>query len=255
LYTDDPFKADLCRVSFCASILCSFAHKEELKITRIIAIGAFSILYLIFVIIFGEKLGTWNLNVPGSCYNTYLLAKSDARHPYVDKIYLGVTTFYMFSILVCSIIFSTDAAESSLSTKETSRNQNYPGRRVTRFIFIFYRFSVLTVALVQYPVHLYSVIAIRSANKPMLVGESENSLGFGQIVALVMLAQTFLECLRRIKGIYSRLFFHGLEADLWLEYRGALREHLEANTNSKGSPAGVKLDNSSTGNKDGTETV
>lgn len=65
--------------------------------------------------------------------------------------------------------------------------------------------TVLTLALAQYPLHLYSVLALRISNQHLLAGESENTWGFGQIVALVMLAQTFIECLRAFKGTLHKI--------------------------------------------------
>jgi len=63
--------------------------------------------------------------------------------------------------------------------------------------------NVTIVAMVQYPVHLYSMIALRTSNAPLLKGDSENAWGFGQIVAVVTMFATLLECVR---GIHSRLF-------------------------------------------------
>ena len=60
--------------------------------------------------------------------------------------------------------------------------------------------QVLTLALLQYPLHLYSVFALRVSNEHLLSGQSENAWGFGQIVALIMLAQTFIQCFRGVKG-------------------------------------------------------
>lgn len=46
----------------------------------------FALLYLIFVISFGVHLGQWDGETPGRCYI--------AHHPYVDRIYLGLTCLY-----------------------------------------------------------------------------------------------------------------------------------------------------------------
>ncbi|KAK8872486.1 hypothetical protein PGQ11_003000 [Apiospora arundinis] len=58
------------------------------------------------------------------------------------------------------------------------------------------RAAVLIVALIQYPVHGYMVYALRSSNEEFLTGSSENEWGFGQIVALVLVAAMLLECLK-----------------------------------------------------------
>ncbi|KAK6815658.1 hypothetical protein PG987_016662 [Apiospora arundinis] len=58
------------------------------------------------------------------------------------------------------------------------------------------RATVLIIALVQYPVHGYMVYALRSSNEEFLTGSSENEWGFGQIVALVLVAAILLECVK-----------------------------------------------------------
>jgi len=60
---------------------------------------------------------------------------------------------------------------------------------------------VLSLAMVQYPLHLYNVFALRAANQHLLSGESENTWGFGQIVALIMVGQTLVEFCRGVKGM------------------------------------------------------
>jgi hypothetical protein len=190
--------------------------------SRIIAIGIFSILYLTFAIIFGKHLEGWDLATAGSCYNTHLIATPNSRHPYVDKIYLGITCIYMFSALFGSIFYSNDLFISKIisfpgNTIEENGNPLRPvlqtffealrtwRRKVTQ-MSISNRMPVLTCALLQYPLHLYSIFALRTSNQHLLTGESENTWGFSQIVALVMVGQTIVECLRGIKGIFHVLW-------------------------------------------------
>jgi hypothetical protein len=45
-----------------------------------------------------------------------------------------------------------------------------------------YKTSVLIIAMMQYPVHVYTVFALRIANEDRLDGDSENYWGFGQVV-------------------------------------------------------------------------
>lgn len=46
----------------------------------------------------------------------------------------------------------------------------------------------LLVALIQYPVHLYSIFVMRAMNESHLVqGSSEQDWGFGQVVAVILL--------------------------------------------------------------------
>ena len=58
----------------------------------------------------------------------------------------------------------------------------------------FFGALVVLVALVQYPLHLYSTIALRLSNESLLEGDSENSWGFGQVSALVLVANTLIQC-------------------------------------------------------------
>lgn len=62
------------------------------------------------------------------------------------------------------------------------------------------KFSVLLLALIQYPLHTYMVIALREGNDKLLGGDSENYWGFGQVVALILLASSILQGARLIVG-------------------------------------------------------
>jgi hypothetical protein len=44
------------------------------------------------------------------------------------------------------------------------------------------------------------VIAMRAVNEGRLTGNSENAWGFGQIVALILMFATILECVRGFSG-------------------------------------------------------
>jgi hypothetical protein len=61
---------------------------------------------------------------------------------------------------------------------------------------------VLQLALVQYPLHTYMLIALREGNDKLLDGDSENYWGFGQVVALLLLASSILQGVRLIVGTY-----------------------------------------------------
>lgn len=167
------------RISFCAALVNVFGHDEERKTSRYLSIAVFSILYLIFSIFFGKSLEKWDDSVPGRCYMTERIARADARHPYVDRIYLGITCFYVFAALETVVI-------ASLSTWK------------------YFRYSAISIALLQYPLHLYMLVALRKSNMKLLSGDQEDSWGFGQIVALVMLGSTVVECLRGLKGTWNR---------------------------------------------------
>ncbi|KAI6758814.1 hypothetical protein HG530_011054 [Fusarium avenaceum] len=63
-----------------------------------------------------------------------------------------------------------------------------------------YAWLIISLAMYQYPIHLYMTIALGAANESLLSGDSENAWGFGQIVALILCATTLLEC---VKGIFA----------------------------------------------------
>ncbi|KAK5993896.1 hypothetical protein PT974_07334 [Cladobotryum mycophilum] len=52
------------------------------------------------------------------------------------------------------------------------------------------------IAMLQYPLHLYILITLRASNSNLLSGDSENTWGFGQIVTLVSLGSTIMDCFR-----------------------------------------------------------
>lgn len=71
-----------------------------------------------------------------------------------------------------------------------------------------YKTGVLIIAMMQYPVHVYTVFALRIANEERLEGDSENDWGFGQVVALALLTSSILQCIRTVIGMFLTLYFH-----------------------------------------------
>jgi hypothetical protein len=65
------------------------------------------------------------------------------------------------------------------------------------------KLAVLTLAMLQYPLHIYMIFALRAGNEHLLNGDSENYWGFGQIVALVLLASSVLQGFRAILGRFA----------------------------------------------------
>lgn len=154
--------------------------KKQRVWTRKLLLATFSVLYLSFSIIFGISLTTWNDEIPGRCYNTRLIANPADSHPYVDRIYLGITCWYCLSILGVCVSASTKIIYERQAT--------------------YYEFLVVHYALIQYPLHLYMVVAMRASNEGKVGNNSENEWGFGQVVALVLASNTVLECIHGITG-------------------------------------------------------
>jgi len=190
-------------VSFCAALVHVSDNPRgsttiEHKI-RIVLSAIFSILHLAFSILYGQRLEKWDWTIPGRCYNTRLLAKPDASHPYVDRIYLGITCLYMQSSL---IICFFAALAKRLGSKPSGDDDGAPdnsnsdtAEHITEHISSLSSVLVTLVAVVyQYPLHLYSTIALRLSNESLLEGDSENSWGFGQVSALVLVVNTLIQC-------------------------------------------------------------
>jgi hypothetical protein len=183
------------RVSFCAAILCTFGNEEERRISRFIEIAVFSILYLAFCIIFGKHLEQWDWVGSGTCYNTTGIASPASSHPYVDRIYLGITCFYMFGTVTLSM------GSFVLRDVVDFYQREVHIHALSRWMLINLDPVLLSVAMVQYPLHLYNVFALRAGNQHLLSGESENTWSFGQIVALIMVGQTLVEFCRGVQGM------------------------------------------------------
>lgn len=197
----------------------------------------FGFLYLVFAILFGVHLGQWDDNVPGRCYRTRDPALPAAHHPYVDKIYLGITCLYMFLILffAWSLAISRCKADpawgrrrSALVAQVIKSCSFYirPWDRSSQFIplgdwanqhglksVIWYFLkvpvalpqanSVLTFAMLQLPLHLYFIIRLRLSNETLLSkGSDENDWGFGQIYALIMSAGLVVDCCKGYLSAY-----------------------------------------------------
>ena len=142
----------------------------------------FAVFYLALTILLSNKLGEWDLEVPGACYSTRGASTADAVHPRSDRIYVWVTFGWMMTVMVFSIF------------------DNASHRRF-----------ILVAAFAQFPLHFYMMLALRSANQGLLGvtaeeaseeaagGEAEtaetteNEWDFGQTTAMLLLAVALTE--------------------------------------------------------------
>ena len=116
--------------------------------------------------------------MPGQCYSTSRVALVNAKHPYVDQIYLGVASFYCFFLLICAIIYC-----------------RIPKMRAE------YQQTAIVVGLAQFILHLYIAISLRISNQSLLNDPSlEEQWGFGQVLAVVMLGATIIQCAKCLEG-------------------------------------------------------
>ncbi len=157
---------------------CVYETQLEGKRVRYVSIGIFGLLYTGFTIMLGIRLNDWNDALPGRCYRTSRIALPTAKHPFVDQIYLGFTSFYVYCLMVVTIMLCRT-----------------PSTR------LYYQKNVITVGILQFVLHVYTLVALRISNQPLLDNVAlEDEWGFGQVIALVMLVATLLECAKGLEG-------------------------------------------------------
>lgn len=155
----------------------------------------------------------------------------DASHPYVDNIYISITSVYVIASLFVALGFN-DAAfndaiyrERILSPLRRGLGQHFEALDIELNTFAVVglplivptmrihtppvfaedpdkkQITVLLIALLQYPVHVYSVWVLRAGNESNLTpGNSEQDWGFGQVVAVILLGSNIVLI---IDGIWS----------------------------------------------------
>ena len=174
---------------------CVYDSHLESQYVRYFCISIFGLLYFGFTIMLGIRLNDWNDEVPGRCYRTSNIALPNSKHPYVDQIYLGVTAFYVFCLLNAVII-----------------GCRVPNTRLDN------QRSIIIVGTLQFVLHVYILVALRISNQPLLDNVAlEEQWGFGQVIAIIMLVSTLLECAKSLEGELVTIF-------------SCPRAHLSANT-------------------------
>ncbi|KAL7932451.1 hypothetical protein V8C35DRAFT_328415 [Trichoderma chlorosporum] len=128
----------------------------------------FAALYLVLTILLCLVLNRWAPDQePGRCYFARLVTTPSAAHPSADTIYVAVTASWMILVMLAAA---------------------FSGAR--------WRHSILVLAFLQFPVHLYMALSLRAANQGKLQGEAyENEWDFGQTTAVVLLAMAARELL------------------------------------------------------------
>ncbi|KAM0801554.1 hypothetical protein BDR22DRAFT_178482 [Usnea florida] len=62
------------------------------------------------------------------------------------------------------------------------------------------QYSTVSCGTLQFVLHVYILVALRVSNQPLLDSSLEDQWGFAQILALVMLGSTLLECARSLEA-------------------------------------------------------
>jgi hypothetical protein len=166
----------------------------------------FAIIFLALTVLLGARLNEWAPDAePGRCYNSYLLS-SGTSHPGPDKTYLGITSTWLLAVMFSSVVAGVQ-----------------------------HRRWVLTLSFLQFPVHLYAMIALRVANSHLLDGpETENGWDFGQTTSILMLAFAISEVLS--KGWAHFIF----ERDLARKKRQNEMENLHASSEKRAEEGDVQ---------------
>ena len=145
----------------------------------------FYILYLIYAVLFGTALGRWDVDKFGYCYRDRGITSPNQPHPGADHGYLSITSLYMFLLPIL------------LGFGITS---SFSGTRLAASFQLGKEFGLVCLPLAQFLLHLYMVWTIRSANRMHLQGESEDTWGFGQVVALVQILPILKGCAKDCIG-------------------------------------------------------
>ena len=134
---------------------------------------------------FGIRLNDWNDDISGRCYSTSGISSPNAKHPLVDQIYLGVTFVYVLSIANAAMVYC-----------------RVPSIRQ------YWQMFIIIIGTLQFVLHVYTLVALRVSNQPLLDSSLEDQWGFAQVLALVMLGSTLLECARSLDGESGHSSFH-----------------------------------------------
>ena len=164
---------------------CVYDNKLESQRVRYFSITIFGMLYFGFTIMLGIRLNGWNDEVPGRCYNASRIALPNAKHPLDDQVYLGLTSFYVFSMLFIVTIYCR-----------------------VQSMRLYWQKSVIVVGTLQFILHVYILVALRVSNQSLLDNVAlEDQWGFGQVIAIVMLVATLLECAKGLEGEFVVSFY------------------------------------------------
>lgn len=144
----------------------------------------YAAMFLGLTILLLVRLNEWAPDAePGRCYHSRLITNGN-DHPGDDKAYVAITAIWMLGAMASAVFLN-------------------PRRR--RY--------VLVSASLQFPVHLYMALALRSENQGKLEGEEvhENAWDFGQTTATVLLGVAVTELMIKARQYYY--FEHNLRKD------------------------------------------
>jgi hypothetical protein len=161
-------------MSSTSALVCSeFAHAKlnrqlSYKSFRYLSTYLFEAIFFALTVTLLVYLSQWDdaSEDPGLCYNTRGIAWPSSAHPASDIIYVVTLTASLLAVM-------TSAAFMNATRRKI----------------------ILIATFLQYPVHMYFMIAIRHANQGLLDGgpKKEDDWEFGQTTAMVLLGVAFIE--------------------------------------------------------------
>ena len=155
---------------------CVYDTHLESKRVRYSTMVIFILLYSGFTIMLGIRLNDWNDDSPGGCYITSTISKGTP--PDTVQKYLGATSVYVCLCMVTVIMLC-----------------RRPSMR------LYYQNNLFVMSTFLFILHVYTMVVLRIHNEPLLDNSAiENEWGFGQVVAIMMLAATLLECAKGFEG-------------------------------------------------------
>ncbi|KAK7920238.1 hypothetical protein PG985_008260 [Apiospora marii] len=150
-------------LAFCQKMLNRSTSRLS---SRYLTVYGFAIFFIALAITFVIRLAAWQEDGKlGECYNTVGASHRFASHPGSDQAYVLITALWVLIAIGMAV---------------------FGGSKVLMLVLVF--------AMLEYPVHLYFMIAIRHANQPLLEGtEDEDRWDFGQTTAMLLLGLAYLE--------------------------------------------------------------
>lgn len=150
-------------LAFCQKMLNRSTSRLS---SRYLTVYGFAIFFIALAITFVIRLAAWQEDGKlGECYNTAFASHRSASHPGSDQTYVLVTAIWVLVAIGMAV---------------------FGGSKVLMLVLVF--------AMLEYPVHLYFMIAIRHVNQPLLEGtEDEDRWDFGQTTAILLLGLAYLE--------------------------------------------------------------
>jgi len=147
----------------------------------------FAAFFLALTVLLCVRLNGWSSDTPGQCFRTDGTSAPSANHPGSDKAYVALTASWLLVVMLAAAV---------------------GGTRRRRFI--------LVAAFLQFPVHLYMMVTLRTANQAYLVPEGssgdgeteggglpENEWDFGQTTAILLLWVSLSEFFSKGWGLYK----------------------------------------------------